>query len=128
MLFLNLFILLDTVLQVLQQVLLYHLQCIFFFVAGKSFGLFLKKLFFDLSNLILLALHISARNFIVNYCELFLLDFKRDLNMLFLDLCFDPFPQCFLSFGVVLLFFGLSLFQVFVIYLFFGCLEGSLIG
>ena len=90
MLLLNFFILLNTVLQVLQKVLLYHLKCIFVFVALERFGLLIEQLFLDFSDLVLFAIDISARNLLINHIELYQLNLEWDVNLLSLGLSPTP--------------------------------------
>jgi hypothetical protein len=78
------------VLQVLQKVLLYHLKCIFVFVALERFGLLIEQLFLDFSDLVLFAIDISARNLLINHIELYQLNLEWDVNLLSLGLSPTP--------------------------------------
>lgn len=127
MLLLNLLVLLDTVLKVFLQVLLDHLQCVFIFVALKCFSLLFQQLSLDLPDLILLALDVCARNLVVNHYKLLLLQLKGNLYLLGRALTPYPLLQSLLRLGVVLLFLGLGLFEVFVVDRFFRGLERGLV-
>lgn len=87
---LDLLVLLDTVLQVVLQVLLDHCQCVFLPVPICCFVLFLEKFPFDLSYFLLLRQDIVSCEPLVDVVELHLLLVNWDVDSV--DVILRPHP------------------------------------